>query len=1396
MNRVFISYSRKNEAFAERLARDLGDAGLDVWIDLRQIQAGELWQQEIFRGLERADFVIFCLSPAAIQSEWVQRELETTRAAGKRVYPVMVEETLAELQNHPTLSWLTDVQFIRFEGRYELAFKELLEALPGGRRLGSYDVYDPASIPNPFKGLEAFQERDAAYFFGREDLTQRALERLAKQPFLAVVGASGSGKSSLVRAGIIPQLRRGALPGSQQSPVLIFTPGTAPLESWAMRLNPLIAQQNPEITPVQTADRLRLGQGRSLVWEALKGLPSEARLILVVDQFEEAFTRAGDVEREAFFEALLALARDPKSRTVIIVTMRADFFGALSRYPNLALLFEGDGLLIATEMTTANLVRAIEGPAQAVGLKFEPKLVDCIIEDVKNQPGSLPLLQYALKELYERRDGANLTQAAYDAIGGVQQALARHAEDIYQALSQARQEVMRRVLLRLVEVAPTGEATRRKVPFAELQFRDVNPELVEEIIDLLTAPESRLLIASRSVNTGGTEPVVWLEVSHEALIREWERFKSWVATSADDLRYESELRKAAQDWNNSGRDPAYLLTGKRLQRAEIWLEDHDLTRLQRELIQASLESRKADEQADQARLQRELALQQQSARTARFAAIGLAVFVVVLMVGGLAIVQSNATLQQQEAALRDTNEQLDEQINLSRRSEDKARSLAISASAAQALGDNDGDLSLALAVAAAESEAAPPQAERALADIAFGPGTRLRIPTESRVTALDFSTDGERVAVGLDNGHVMLLDTASGEIVQSFAGHASSVIDVAISPDGRQVLSASNDKTDNFIQWDITTGEPIRNWQAYNDQKVNAVAYAAGIEPINVTGDVTRLAVSDDGTVVVTGSRFGQVARVQGTQTLWSTLPLGIDSNRVTALAVKQDGSLILVGFNNGAMLLLDPANGQPIQRFTSLDNSVSGLAFIPRTTYFLAAGSDSSLRLWDIATGRQTDIFEIDSNITALAMSGDGHTAVTGASNNTLRFWDVLGSTQLGSAQVGFVTAAALNTSGTIAAVAGDSIERVDGSGNTGILTLLEMPSSRVLQQLQSPDNTLFQSVAFSADGALIAGGTSSGGLAIWRVGETTPFRVIAAHSKFILTIAFSPDGTQVATGSSDNRAVIWDVSTGAPIKTFVGHAAGINSVAFSADGAWFVTGSSDNSMILWDRATGEPITQFDGHSAAVRSVAINSDGTRLLSGSSDATVRLWDVAAGRELRRFTGHDRMVSGVAFTPNGEDIISVSSDGTVRVWAVQDGIEMRRIIVQSDRGRAIGFKTLSVTADGSRLLGGMLDNTVRLLRLLPDKQDLLEWARGNRFVRGLTCTERLLFGVEDPTNTVFVAGNEALPLTDASGVALDSLDAGTPLRVLRDETPEDALLHVCTPDGAEGFVDAGGITSAP
>jgi WD40 repeat protein len=1398
MNRVFISYSRKNEAFAERLARDLSDAGLDVWIDLRQIQGGEIWQQEIFRGLDRTDFVVLCLSPAAIASEWVQREVTTAKNAGKRIYPVMVEESFKQLQENAALNWLTDVQFIRFEGRYESAFPELLQALPGGRSVGTYDVFDAEKIINPFKGLEAFQQRDAAYFFGREDLIKRALTRLRRTRFLAVVGASGSGKSSLVRAGIIPQLRAGVLAGSDKSPVIIFSPGADPVTALAERLHPLVVPHDGRYT-LDVMRQLLREQPNSLVPLldlALTGLPDVSRFIIVIDQFEEAFTRAGEKERDPFIEAIVQAARLEGSRALMIATMRADFFGQLSHYPELAVLFEGDNLLIVTEMTTANLLQAIEGPAKAVGLRYEAGLVDKLLEDVKSQPGSLPLLQYALKELFERRKGALLTLEAYEEIGGVRRALARHAEDIYDGLTQVQQELMRRVLLRLVEVNATGEATRRRVPISEVRFRNVPEAQVQQIIDLLTAAEARLLVASRSINAGGTEPVTWLEVSHEALIREWDRFKGWVATSAEDLRYESELRKAAQDWELSGRDVAYLLTGRRLTRAEIWWEDNDVTPLQHELIETSLATRAAGEQAEKARMARELELQRQSVRRARLAAAIMVVFLLAAVSGALAIANTNAALAQREQELQVVNDQLADQIGIAEENASRARSLAVASSAQQALSDSNGDLALALALTANIDGNTPPEAERTLAEVAFSPGTKRRLTLPARATATDVSFDNTRIAVGLQNGGVLLLDATTGDILQTFEGHASAVTDVAINPDATQLISASNDATNNFILWDIATGQPARQWATYDNQKVNAVTFA-GVEPTNATNDVTQIATSLDGTIMLVGTRTGIVRRIVGDVALWEYNHFATSTTanrpRVTGLAISRDGRGALVGFSDGTMIQIDPEAGTLMQTFISLDNGVTGIAFLTGTNFFVATGTDNTVRLWDLVTGRQLQTLDQESPILTMAVSPDGKTVVTGAANSTLRLWDIQGSATVARTEEPFVSGVALSADAGLALIVGGSTTSSDTPRGVVNVRSLADGTQRAALTIEG-DSGIFSAVAYSPDGTSLAAGTVNGTLAIWDAATLTLRHTIPnAHGAFILGMAFSNDGRTLATGSADKTVQLWDVQSGTLVRILTQHKSGVTALAFNGDGTRLLSGGTDNLLILWDTTTGAALQEFIGHGSAVRSVALNSAGTLALSGSADNSARVWDTATGREQRRFSGHDRAVNGTAFVPVTDDIVTASADGTVRVWDANTGIEVRRYILTNDRGRTVSVKSVALSGNGSHLLVGLSDNTLRLLLIVPEKDNLIAWVQANRFVRDLNCNEELQFGISESSEQVFVDAGDGVFLSvfDAANNVVASLPQGTPVRLLNGgEADANGRVPVCTLDGVEGLADLG------
>lgn len=636
MGHLFISYSHDDSVFAERLARDLQDDGRDVWIDFRGIRAGAEWEQAIFKGIEGCDFAIVCLTPASVQSDWVRREILMLRSRHKPIIPVLVKkqaetsaglvETFKLLDTYEETRRLRDIQMVDFERYgYERAFPMLLEALPGvttarPAEQAPIPEIDPASIPNPFKGLEAFQQTDAHLFFGREDLTQRLLERLddwtnGADRFVAVVGASGSGKSSLVRAGLIPHIRADALPGSAGWIIAIFTPGPRPTEALAARLLPIIGggRMLPEVLAALEKDDRALHQ---LTEGLLATKPADARLLLVIDQFEEVFTRASVEEARRFIALVNTAVTLEGGRTYAVLTMRADFFDRLSAFPPLARLFEQENLLIVTEMTPDALRRSIEGPAAAVGLTYDHGLVDLILEDVRQGTGALPLMQYALKRLYDQRDGRRLSKTAYAAMKGVRGALAEHAESLYAALTPETQDVARRLLLRLVEVSDTGEATRRRVPRAALTFDGVAPETVDALIATLTSPENRLLIASREVGGGETQPV-YVEVAHEALLREWSRLANWIEVNQVELHYGGELLKDAQDWDASGRSADYLLTGTRLTRAQVWLERADASDIHRAYIDASVREAEAARTREAERQAREVALAQEAAANAQ-----------------------------------------------------------------------------------------------------------------------------------------------------------------------------------------------------------------------------------------------------------------------------------------------------------------------------------------------------------------------------------------------------------------------------------------------------------------------------------------------------------------------------------------------------------------------------------------------------------------------------------------------------------------------------------------------------------------------------------------------------------------------------------------------------------
>lgn len=599
-DRAFISYSRKNSAFALRLVSELSGSGLRVWFDRAKIRGGEEWWRSIEQGIAAADFVILCLSPDSARSEVAQREIITARAKEKLIVPVMLEPCLDLLKGSEfeSIRWLADLHILDFSApdQFGQSYLELLRSLPGFSPPDEYYEADPDKIINPYRGLEAFQERDSAYFIGRESETAELLSRLrGDKRLLAVVGASGSGKSSLVRAGLIPQIHS-ASDALALWQVMILIPRSSPLQTLAESFS-----QRLEVSTESLYQQLRSRPESlsSLVHDLLQGMPEGARCLLVIDQFEEVFASP---EAGAFVALITHALLDSEGQTRIVLTMRSDFFERLSAYPEFARQIS-DNLFIVGELSPEALRRSIEVPARKAQLRFEEGLVDQILEEVRAQPGSLPLLQYALKELTERREGFLLSRGAYERIGGVQGALTTRADQIYDALSESQQSLMRRLLLRLVEVGK-DTVTRRRVEHAELHYEDVPEAEVQAVLDRLTHREARLLTVSAPIGDAdhSDDSQVLVTLSHEALIRSWRRFQEWIESSQEALRLEAALRRAEQEWVTNANDNAFLLRGSRLTRAREWLQSADSPPQALKLyIEASSEFRRAEIEADERR---------------------------------------------------------------------------------------------------------------------------------------------------------------------------------------------------------------------------------------------------------------------------------------------------------------------------------------------------------------------------------------------------------------------------------------------------------------------------------------------------------------------------------------------------------------------------------------------------------------------------------------------------------------------------------------------------------------------------------------------------------------------------------------------------------------------------
>ncbi|HEX9595690.1 MAG TPA: LuxR C-terminal-related transcriptional regulator, partial [Anaerolineales bacterium] len=1037
---------------------------------------------------------------------------------------------------------------------------------------------------NPYKGLRAFEVADAREFFGREALVKKLLSRLAlktqawqrnpplgKGRFLAVVGPSGSGKSSLIKAGLIPAIMKGEINSSEGWFIAQMEPGARPLDQLEVALVRLAADRAGNLREQLERDQFGLVRASGLI------LPhGGSELVLLIDQFEEVFTLVQEeAERARFLDLLSTAALEPNSRVRIVVALRADFYDRPLLYPVFGELVR-NCLETVLPLSAEELERAILQPAAQVGVSFEPGLVAKIIEDVYYQPGALPMLQYALTELFEQRQERLLTHAAYQAIGGASGALAKRAEELYLEMNDEGQKAIQQIFLRLVNFGEDGSSLQQAVYTRQRALRVellglADEELIDEIID--TFSRYRLLSLDHEANT--RRPTV--ELAHEALLGKWERLGRLLDESREDLYTYRRLSAQGREWEQAGRDPGYLLRGSRLDQFAGWADNTNLvlTEAERAFISSSLverESRKAEEEA---RRQREIDTahklaetearraqeQVRAARRLRWLAAGLAVFLVVAIGAAWFALNQRDIARENEVAAAENAEvaaqnavaaeaargEAEQLASLRSREAQVNQSLALAAQSRLALQADNLDLALALAWEAVQIPDPPGQAQVALSEAGYAPGTiRVFLGHEGAVWSVAASPDGRYGLSGDENGVIYLWDLETGEALRRLEGHEGLVSGLAFTPDGRHAVSGSHDKT--ILYWDLETGEIIRRLEGHQTT-INSVA------------------ISPDGRTAASGSgnRFhsDRVSSEDNSIRIWD-LQSGEEMRRfdfftdaVTGVEFTPDGRGLAVATLADGFLLLEIESGKALVRRTPEENYIAlhpgphvqahAVAASPDSKYALT--SDRDVWMWDLRTAEVTKLVgSHNGTVFGLDISPDGKRALS--SSQMIIEYDLETREEIRRFNIG-ASSVAYRPDGR-SALAGSE----DGS-----LRLLALASGAEIGRMPAGDwvggaayDPAGRAVV-TAESIRLSGWDLETGENIWSGTNTTGF---------FWQIAMSPDGRHVL-ASDFAAASIWDVATGEMLRrlesdgSFVGHDVNVrvSSVAFHPSGKFVLSGA-----------------------------------------------------------------------------------------------------------------------------------------------------------------------------------------------------------------------------------------------
>lgn len=1098
----------------------------------------------------------------------------------------------------------------------------------------SFDLTESGAVEevaNPYKGLAAFQENDADDFFGRDQLIQTLLNRMEEDHplarFLAVVGPSGSGKSSVVKAGLLPSLRKGSLPGSEHWFIVQMIPGTNPiteLEEALMRIaiNPL-----PDLKEALGEDHTNL---TGIVDDALPDDGSE--LVLVIDQFEETFTTGSEKQREDFLQSLYQTIIHEESRLRVIITLRADFYDRPLGVQNFSGLMQ-QRTEVVIPFTAEELERTITGPARRVKVFFQQGLAAQIVSEVSEQPGVLPMLQYALTELFARREGPIIMIKDYQEIGGVLGALAKQAQEMYQTLDADHQEATRQLFLRLVTLGEGTEDTRRRALQSEIMSAYNNNAVMEEVIRQFSG--KRLLTTDRDPAT--RSPTI--EVAHEALIREWGTLKLWLDESREDVRLQRMLLGAAMEWNEANNDDSFLLRGGRLVTFEEWIDTSTIavSELERVYLEASMRDRDRLEAEEQARIEREKQIQERNRRLLQAIVVGAVIFAFIgIALALFALNQTQVATEQADfagtaAALAatsesDANQNAAEAATAQADAIDQANIAQTQVAIAATAEDNAvsqaniAETNVALAATAGQdalNEADNAQTQAAIATFAQGDAlvqadnaqtqaALAAIAQEDALEKADLAATSEADAIYARETAVSLADVA-----------ATSAADAGIAQEQAQVeaLRAQSLALSSAASQLSDSNSPLAIALALEANNVSDPPLEAQRVLISVAYEGPRKFFFDEtfgGVVDIATLNLPEEADVSGAQPERNERTIAID----TTLNFR-----MFSAHETGTIAEWNPETGFPVQTFdahTTTVNSIDVWASNTSDSALLVSGDQSGrVILWDLQTGEIVrELVGHTSIVNTVEFRPDGQRVLTASDDANAYIWNV---------QTGDVIRSI--TTPTNSAING-AIYSPDGNN---ILIL-----SDDAMRLVSSSGEQFLNFGLDDNNLVVDGEETN------RIRSAT----FTENGEFIITT-----GSAGATSPE-----VWDVRRRRLLRRLPEHNGPVNSVFVSADSQFVLSTSDDFSVILSAVASGDEIRSYNAHQNRITMAIFTDADERVISGSTDGFIYLWDkLPISRSIQSLPGHEAGVDTIVQLPYDSNfLMSTSASGELSLWNAVSG----------------------------------------------------------------------------------------------------------------------------------------------